>query len=71
MNTLIIALGVDNNPEKLMDFIKAIAATYASTDLLQKAVVFKPETSIEEGLQKLQIGMWSIIRRNKIDKVII
>ncbi|WP_308636701.1 GDP-mannose 4,6-dehydratase [Paenibacillus silvisoli] len=29
-----------------------VPATYASTDLLQKAVGFKPETSIEEGLQK-------------------
>ncbi|MNC45411.1 hypothetical protein D3C75_943730 [compost metagenome] len=29
-----------------------VAATYASTDLLEKAVGFKPKTSIEEGLQK-------------------
>ncbi|WP_332695161.1 SDR family NAD(P)-dependent oxidoreductase [Halalkalibacter lacteus] len=29
-----------------------VPATYASTDLLQKAVGFKPETSIEEGLQE-------------------
>ncbi|NFO31256.1 NAD-dependent epimerase/dehydratase family protein [Clostridium botulinum] len=29
-----------------------VPATYASTDLLQKAVGFKPSTSIEEGLQK-------------------
>ncbi|PIC77117.1 NAD-dependent epimerase [Sporosarcina sp. P19] len=29
-----------------------VPATYASTDLLQKAVGFKPETSIEDGLQK-------------------
>lgn len=28
-----------------------VPATYASTDLLQKAIGFKPETSIEEGLQ--------------------
>lgn len=28
-----------------------VPATYASTDLLQKAVGFKPETSIEKGLQ--------------------
>ncbi len=27
-------------------------ATYASIDLLQEAVGFKPETSIEEGLQR-------------------
>nr|WP_025336068.1 GDP-mannose 4,6-dehydratase [Paenibacillus sabinae] len=29
-----------------------VPATYASTDLLQEAVGFKPETAIEEGLQK-------------------
>src|SRR5699024_6108934 len=29
-----------------------VPATYASTDLLHKAVGFKPETPIEEGLQK-------------------
>ncbi|MCR3921075.1 MAG: GDP-mannose 4,6-dehydratase [Firmicutes bacterium] len=29
-----------------------VPATYASTDLLQKAIGFKPQTSIEEGLQK-------------------
>lgn len=29
-----------------------VPATYASTDLLQQAVGFKPRTSIEEGLQK-------------------
>jgi UDP-glucuronate 4-epimerase len=29
-----------------------VPATYASTDLLQEAVGFKPKTSIEEGLQK-------------------
>lgn len=29
-----------------------VPATYASTDLIQEAVGFKPETSIEEGLQK-------------------
>jgi len=29
-----------------------VPATYASTDLLREAVGFKPETSIEEGLQK-------------------
>ncbi|OZM56422.1 NAD-dependent epimerase [Lottiidibacillus patelloidae] len=40
--------------EKVFEPIKPgdVAATYASTDLLQKAVGFKPETSIEEGLQK-------------------
>lgn len=29
-----------------------VSATYASTDLLQAAVGFKPSTSIEEGLQR-------------------
>lgn len=29
-----------------------VPATYASTDQLQQAVGFKPETSIEQGLQK-------------------
>lgn len=29
-----------------------VPATYASTDLLQEAIGFKPETSIEDGLQK-------------------
>ncbi|MNC36571.1 hypothetical protein D3C75_850970 [compost metagenome] len=29
-----------------------VPATYASTDLLQAAVGFKPKTSIKEGLQK-------------------
>ncbi len=29
-----------------------VAATYASTELLQETVGFKPETSLEEGLQK-------------------
>ena len=40
--------------EKIFEPIKPgdVPATYASTDQLQKAVGFKPETSIEEGLQK-------------------
>lgn len=40
--------------EKIFEPIKPgdVPATYASTDLLQKAVGFKPETSIAEGLQK-------------------
>lgn len=40
--------------EKSFEPIKPgdVPATYASTDLLQKAVDFKPETSIEEGLEK-------------------
>lgn len=68
----------NNNPEKLMVFIKTlekalskaldkevqfkkifepikagdVPATYASTNLLNEVVGFKPETSIEEGLQR-------------------
>ncbi|WP_062237246.1 GDP-mannose 4,6-dehydratase [Fictibacillus sp. FJAT-27399] len=40
--------------EKVFEPIKPgdVPATYASTDLLQKAVGFKPQTSIEVGLQK-------------------
>ncbi|AOR24745.1 SDR family NAD(P)-dependent oxidoreductase [Clostridium taeniosporum] len=40
--------------KKIFEPIKPgdVPATYASTDLLQKAVGFKPSTSIEEGLQK-------------------
>lgn len=39
--------------EKVFEPIKPgdVPATYASTDLLQNAVGFKPETTIEEGLQ--------------------
>jgi UDP-glucuronate 4-epimerase len=40
--------------DKIFEPIKPgdVPATYASTDLLQKAVGFKPKTPIEEGLQK-------------------
>jgi len=48
------ALGREVLFEKIFEPIKPgdVPATYASTDLLQNAVGFKPETSIEEGLQK-------------------
>lgn len=48
------ALGREVLFEKVFEPIKPgdVPATYASTDLLQKAVGFKPETSIEDGLQK-------------------
>lgn len=48
------ALGREVQFEKIFEPIKPgdVPATYASTDQLQKAVGFKPETSIEEGLQK-------------------
>lgn len=41
--------------DKVFEPIKTgdVPATYASTDLLQAAVGFKPETSIEEGLKKI------------------
>lgn len=39
-----------------------VPATYASTDLLQKAVDFKPETSIEKDYKSLLIGMWNTIK---------
>lgn len=40
--------------EKIFEPIKPgdVPATYASTDLLQDVVGFKPETSIEDGLQR-------------------
>lgn len=48
------ALGREIEFEKIYEPIKAgdVPATYASTDKLQEAVGFKPETSIEDGLQK-------------------
>lgn len=48
------AIGKEIIFEKIFEPIKPgdVPATYASTDLLQKAVGFKPETSIEKGLQK-------------------
>ncbi|MFK9117575.1 GDP-mannose 4,6-dehydratase [Peribacillus frigoritolerans] len=47
------AIGREVQFEKVFEPIKPgdVPATYASTELLQKAVDFKPETSIEEGLQ--------------------
>lgn len=48
------ALGKEVQFEKVFEPIKPgdVPATYASTDELRKAVGFKPETSIKEGLQK-------------------
>ncbi|WP_099190606.1 GDP-mannose 4,6-dehydratase [Tepidibacter mesophilus] len=47
------ALGRNVEFKKIFEPLKAgdVPATYASTDKLQKAVGFKPSTSIEEGLQ--------------------
>ncbi len=48
------ALNKEIQFEKIYEPIKPgdVPATYASTDLLQEAVGFKPKTSIEDGLQK-------------------
>lgn len=48
------ALGREVVFEKIFEPIKPgdVPVTYASTDLLQHAVNYKPETSIKEGLQK-------------------
>ena len=48
------ALGREVEFEKIFEPIKPgdVPATYASTDRLQEAVGFKPQTSIEDGLQK-------------------
>lgn len=53
-NALSKTLSKEVQFEKIFEPIKPgdVPATYASTDLLQDAVGFKPETSIEEGLQK-------------------
>lgn len=47
-------LGKDVEFEKIFEPIKPgdVPATYASTDMLQEAVGFKPKTSIQDGLQK-------------------
>ncbi|TYS59872.1 NAD-dependent epimerase/dehydratase family protein [Sutcliffiella horikoshii] len=52
--TLTNSLGREVQFEKKFEPIKPgdVPATYASTDLLQAAVGFKPKTSIQEGLQK-------------------
>lgn len=48
------SLGREVEFEKIYEPLKAgdVPATYASTDRLQKVVGFKPEISIQEGLQK-------------------
>ncbi|ADC49363.1 NAD dependent epimerase/dehydratase family protein [Alkalihalophilus pseudofirmus OF4] len=58
--TLTKALGREVQFEKVYEPIKPgdVPATYASTDLLQEAVGFKPKTSIEEGLQ--QFADWYV-----------
>lgn len=51
--------------EKIYEPIKAgdVPATYASTDKLQDAIGFKPETSIQDGLQKFTD--WYVAYYNK------
>ncbi|MEN3004727.1 SDR family NAD(P)-dependent oxidoreductase [Dehalobacterium formicoaceticum] len=51
---LSMTLGREVAFEKIFEPIKPgdVPATYAATDLLQEAVGFKPETSIEDGLRK-------------------
>lgn len=53
-NCLTKSLGRDVEFEKIFEPLKAgdVPATYAATDKLQAVVGFKPETTIEEGLQK-------------------
>ncbi|MFF2450541.1 SDR family NAD(P)-dependent oxidoreductase [Neobacillus sp. NPDC058068] len=48
------AMGKEVQFEKVFEPIKPgdVPATYASTELLEQAVGFKPKTSIEDGLQK-------------------
>ena len=47
------ALGRDMEFEKIYEPIKPgdVAATYASTDILENAIGYKPSTPIAEGLQ--------------------
>ncbi|PIC95676.1 NAD-dependent epimerase [Sporosarcina sp. P26b] len=59
------AMGKEVTFKKEFEPIKPgdVPATYASTDRLQEAVGFKPETSIEEGLQ--QFADWYVEYYNK------
>jgi len=59
------AIGREVEFEKIYRPIKPgdVPATYASTDLLYEAVGFKPQTSIEEGLQKF--ADWYVEYYNK------
>ena len=59
------ALGRAVEFEKIFELIKAgdVPATYASTDKLQAAIGFKPQTSIQDGLQKF--ADWYVAYYNK------
>ncbi|MBM6615358.1 GDP-mannose 4,6-dehydratase [Desemzia sp. RIT804] len=59
------SLGREVEFEKIYEPIKAgdVPATYASTDKLQEAIGFKPETSIQDGLQ--QFTDWYVEYYNK------
>ena len=52
--SLSFSLGREVVFEKIFEPLKPgdVPATYASTDLLQAAIGFKPKTSIKDGLQK-------------------
>lgn len=60
------SLGEEIEFEKIYEPIKAgdVPATYANTDKLQEAINFKPETSIQEGLQKFTD--WYVEYYNKV-----
>ncbi|WP_257469121.1 GDP-mannose 4,6-dehydratase [Bacillus sp. D386] len=64
-NALSKSLGREVSFNKVFEPIKPgdVPATYASTDQLQKAVGFKPKTSIEEGLQ--HFADWYVDYYNK------
>ncbi|APZ49239.1 NAD-dependent epimerase [Jeotgalibaca sp. PTS2502] len=59
------ALGREVEFDKIFEPIKAgdVPATYASTDKLQAAIGFKPQTSIQDGLQKF--ADWYVAYYNK------
>lgn len=60
------SLGKKVEFEKIYEPIKPgdVPATYADTDKLQKAIGFKPETSIQDGLQKFTDWYVSYYKKN-------
>ncbi|WP_404429619.1 SDR family NAD(P)-dependent oxidoreductase [Sutcliffiella horikoshii] len=62
------SLGEEIEFNKVYEPIKPgdVPATYASTDKLQEAVGFKPETSIQEGLQKFADWYVEYYKHNKV-----
>jgi UDP-glucuronate 4-epimerase len=61
------AMGREVEFDKVFESIKPgdVPATYASTEALQKAVGFKPETSIKEGLGKFAQWYVEYYKKNK------